>query len=529
MVLDIMDIEKFIKVNEMQPVTSPLFFDKDGMPNKQGLFSYEIFGIPGSYDRRNRFAYIDLNGKFITPHVYKLLITLNRKYAQLLSGESYFIFDENIKDFVLADEENPDAETGVDMFYKYYDQLILKETESRKRSDRIELIRSMKKDEIFISRWIVIPAFYRDMNYEKMSYNDLNNFYKKLITNASSLKTIMSDDNFSYTYTKSIIQRTINEIHDHFLGLVELKEGFLHQAVMGKTIDYGTRTLISAPSFSANKWSDMPASFTHAAVPLSQVVPEFTLHIQAWIHDWIEGKVAGQEAVYVYDDIKKIIFKKYLHKNWKEDYTYDKIQKQITLFVSSPEFRFDPVTIRIDNGLYYPFIYIRDDRDIVINEKNAIDPSSLKDIRFMTWTDLFYIAAVDVTKDKHVVITRYPITDYHSEYYAKVKVRSTIKTKNMLIGDTLYDQYPVIDLNMPKDKIDGLFIDSLELFPPYIGTLGADHDGDMVVSRGLFTKEANEEADNYINSIANCIGLNASSVRTPGDVATHTLYNLTRD
>ena len=45
MKLDLFNIEDFIKANHCQEVTSPVFFQYDGNPNPNGLFSYEIFGV----------------------------------------------------------------------------------------------------------------------------------------------------------------------------------------------------------------------------------------------------------------------------------------------------------------------------------------------------------------------------------------------------------------------------------------------------------------------------------------------------
>jgi hypothetical protein len=58
MIVDIMDVEKFVSINRLKPITSPLFFKESGEPDPDGLFSYDIFGPPGSKERRERPAYI---------------------------------------------------------------------------------------------------------------------------------------------------------------------------------------------------------------------------------------------------------------------------------------------------------------------------------------------------------------------------------------------------------------------------------------------------------------------------------------
>ena len=41
--LDLLDIEKFIRLNNLQPVSNAIFLDRN-MPTRDGVLSYEIFG-----------------------------------------------------------------------------------------------------------------------------------------------------------------------------------------------------------------------------------------------------------------------------------------------------------------------------------------------------------------------------------------------------------------------------------------------------------------------------------------------------
>ena len=70
----LIDFEKFIKVNGLQPVTNANMFDMGNVPTVDGLFSTEIFGVT-TKDRKETMAYIDLGGKFLNPKIY---ITLKR-------------------------------------------------------------------------------------------------------------------------------------------------------------------------------------------------------------------------------------------------------------------------------------------------------------------------------------------------------------------------------------------------------------------------------------------------------------------
>lgn len=527
MIIDIMNVDKMVAVNNLKPVTSPLFFNSNGAPDPNGLFSYEIFGYPGSYERKNRPAYIQLDGPYLVPHVYKILISLNRKLSELISGSAYFIFDKNKKTFEKVDNDVPGMGTGLDFLYEHWDEIKFTESDSKKRSDRVDLINSLKKEDAFMTKQYVIPAFLRDMSTAEMGTSEINGFYKKIIISVNTINT-MGKVGFTYNITRNTIQNTINEIYSYFTDLVRLKSGFLHKSVLSKNIDYGARTLITAPTFNSNSWKELPADFEHVAVPLTQILSLFVLFIEAFIESWIDMQIGAKTSLVIYDQTTGKTERKELAKDWRDDFTKEKIHKQIEFYIHTPEARFYPVTIKFADGSRKPFNFISGDRDIIL-DNGQINDKELNGIRYMTWTDLFYIAAEDVAVDKHVIITRYPITNQNSEYFAGIKIRSTFKTCRMLIGSKIYERYPVIDLSTPSEKIERCFIDSLEIFSPYLGPLGGDHDGDQITIRGLFTKEANDFAHEHIRSLSNLVGIDGKSVREGGDVATHTMYNLLRD
>ena len=87
MKLNIVDANKFIKVNELEEVSNPVYFDRGRQPTDDGLFSYTIFGRPGSKERAQKFAYIDLKAPFLHPLVYKTLLRLDRKFEQVVAGQ----------------------------------------------------------------------------------------------------------------------------------------------------------------------------------------------------------------------------------------------------------------------------------------------------------------------------------------------------------------------------------------------------------------------------------------------------------
>ena len=43
--LDILDVDKFIKINDCKAITNPIFYSRDNIPTDDGLLSNKIFGI----------------------------------------------------------------------------------------------------------------------------------------------------------------------------------------------------------------------------------------------------------------------------------------------------------------------------------------------------------------------------------------------------------------------------------------------------------------------------------------------------
>ena len=83
--LEVLDVEKYIKVNNLKEITNPTFFNASGAPTSDGLLSNEIFGITQK-DRAGTFAYISLGEYFIDPSCYKTLIRLDNKFSFITNG-----------------------------------------------------------------------------------------------------------------------------------------------------------------------------------------------------------------------------------------------------------------------------------------------------------------------------------------------------------------------------------------------------------------------------------------------------------
>ena len=481
MKIDIMDINKFIEVNNIKEVFNPIFFNKGNYPTSDGLFSYELFGRPGSSDRKYTYAYIDLKDNFIHPLVYKNLIRLNRKIEELVMGISYFKLDEEGNIIKVENEE--EGETGIDFLYKNWSKIHFNSTESSKRDERIDLLKALKKNEVFISKQIVMPAFFRDVNFDTIDsgiikHDKINDIYSKLLRLVKALEeNNVSGIDFISNSTKSNIEKYLVELYDTIIGYTKKKNGIFRQAIMGKPQDYSARNVISCASYSTNSYKEMKSTMEKTGVPLATLLSIFNPFIIKWVQNYFEENINNMKHVSARSikNLDKNISDKVLSiaDDAIEDFSMDNIKDKIKLFIKAPNERFEVVKIKMEDGTYKSLSmkgYDKDPTNPNSNESTIIN-------RELTWTDIFYQAAVDVCKDKYIYITRYPLEDYFGIYPSGVTVLSTFKTHPQYINDTYYEYYPDIDTNMNKEDIRGIFIDSLQVFNAYLNGLDGDFDG----------------------------------------------------
>ena len=399
----LLNIDKFVKVNMLEEITNPIVMDRGFVPTSDGLLSTDIFGTT-MMDRKQTFAYINLNCHVFQPLIYKMIRRMDRRIDQILSGSNTFKIDS--KGNIV---EDPSGETGSEWLYKNWEKIKWAKNDSRIRSERIDLINTHTKDEIFQSKEIVCPAFYRDVNLQsskagRPSIHEINHPYSKLIRFASALN--QGDFAFNLHYTRFMIQKTLVEIYDYFKNKIDKKKGIIKQNLLGKSVDYGARVVIGTANFTYNRMEDMPVNTYHAGVPLSYCISLFTPFFAGWIQNffWNEFEIRGMKyPVYV----KKTKEIKYVGiKDPTVQFNDEKVKDLMTKYIYSYSERFDPIIVETTDP-DYPEIklsfkgYTSDDKEFDPN-----DEMKLLNRRYFTLTDLFYIAASDICKDKHVYITR---------------------------------------------------------------------------------------------------------------------------
>ncbi len=529
-------IEANIKMNGIKEVSNPINFDRGGIPTVDGLFSEYIFGVTTD-ERRLTWGYIDLGCKVVHPYIYNVLTSVQQNIKKVFEGIGSWKVTEDgdlveIKDS--DDGYNPDN-TGVEWFVKNYKNIKFKKNNSRERNERIDLLSTFKPDDIFLSKWLVIPVFYRDLETKDgpLKIPPINKQYMALIRYAQSVKYETLEMDMMTNLTRFNIQTTLCNIQAYFQEIVQKSDGFFKQYVIGKNPDYGIRSVISCPVLTEyDTPADMPIDMNTTGFPLSEVLGALFPFIQRWVYNWFLNSTETIGELHLHEKDEP----------WYLDdvgskFTPDYIGKKITSWIDNYESRFEVITVDA---------YKYDKNGKVISRELPIkffgipysdDPNNPNRSqicnRYMTWTDIFYIAAVECSEDKYAWVTRYPLVSYLGTFPTKVFVLSTVKTSPCRIninGEVkIYKYYPVIDLSKSTMEVSTLFNETINMPNSILDSIGGDYDGDTVSSKMLYSIEANQEVNKILYAPTHFLDTEGNLVAKMTNEGTLTLYNMTRD
>lgn len=525
MKLAIRDMKKFIELNDIKEVTDPVMLNPGYIPTNGGLLSTTIFGST-MRDRKHRYGYIDLKGHFLHPLVYKNISRMDKRIEYITNGTKRYSID---KDGYL--EENEKGGTGLEWLYTNWNKIKFKETGTRTRTRRIEFLDIHDKNLLFQQYVLVQPAFYRDINLQsggtgKPSIHEVNRFYTKLLRLASSLDMTDSFD-FSMNNTRYTIQQTLVELYDYFKSKIAKKNGLIRKSVLGKSVDYGTRLVIAAPEYTYNTYKDNPITFKYMGVPLTAFCVTAYPFFFGWIKSFLnsEFELTGYK-IPVYNKVTKSV--EYQKVKSPDTYFNDEwIKKLIERYIYSPAERFEIIKVPMESG---EMGALRWRGKVLSPPETEFKPEdSPLGNRFMTITDLLYIAAENIAEDKHEYVTRYPITSFVSIVPKKTRVLSTIETCKVNFNGKIYPFYPKIDLSMTPDQVSKYFIETGKMHNANLKEMGGDYDGDQISDRTVYSQEANIEAEKLIGSKLNFISINGTISRTTEKECIQTLYAITKD
>ena len=410
--LEICDVDRFVKVNECKPITNPVTFIRNNEPSPDGLLSNDIFGITQE-ERAGTFAYIDLTETFIDPSCYKVWCKVDSRVKSIVHQTDKFII--NSKGELVQD---PNGKTGIKFLKDNFDKIKFKTTESKRRDLKIKYLQK-NKDKMFITKYLVIPAYYRDVNTngKNVGVGYINKVYATLIRTVNSLK---STGDYGFDNTGAIrgrIQETLLTIYDWFAGNrnssispkdegtgIAGKRGITKGSVISKTADYSSRLVLSAPEMKVETVDDIMVNMERSALPLSAAIANYYPYIVFFIKKYFENEFGGVSKSIVVDKEGNVSLHK--AKDPLIEFSDDRIKKELKKFLHGFSNRFIPIEVPLEDS--DKVVYMKFKGRKTLDDDIGINPEPIYN-RKLTWCDVFYMAAVEATKNSHILITRYPV------------------------------------------------------------------------------------------------------------------------
>jgi len=252
--LKILDIEKFVKENNLKEVSSPeIYLFNTETFDPKGVYSEEIFGKIGSEKRMKTFAYIDLKDLFIHPEAFDILKKIVPNLQKVIYGAQKIKFDEN-KGIFIQSEDN-EGKWGVKFIYETLKSDKFNWDHYRKKCGKEADFVYENLDLIFVKKWLVLPAGIRDIQEiaGKMQEQEISKEYRKLIyliqsrqntnENADSLMQIFSQENTEDTLALKI-QNTLIKINKIIQDKLKSKGGLIRSFKLSKRVDHAARLVL---------------------------------------------------------------------------------------------------------------------------------------------------------------------------------------------------------------------------------------------------------------------------------------------
>lgn len=529
LVLDILDMDKYIKDNELEKkqVTNPVFFNRGNQPTSDGLLSNEIFGITKE-DRAGTVGWIDLKGTYLDPSCYKQLCKIDKRIKNIVHHIDNYSVDP--KGNIVEDEK---GSTGITFLKKNIDKIKFKKSGSVQRDLRIQYIEKNKK-KMFINKFPVIPPYYRDVDTSsgKTDVGAINKLYAAVLSNVVALQNTQDMGFFDNTGAlMGMVQERLLQIYNWFVGNtndesiekgtgISGKFGILRRANMSKTTDYTSRLVISSTNLKTEYVDDIKINVDNSGIPLAVAISNYKPYVLFYLKNFFQNEFNVLTNYPVTDEKGREIYM--TPKNPETVFSDERLEEEMARFLHGYQNRLIPIEIPVEETDKTVYMVFRGRS----NKQNFEQQSIFK--RRLTWCDVLFMAAYEATKDKNVLITRYPIESAYNQVPTHIVVLSTTETEPIYINDEYYPYYPVIkEEDIGKDT-SNMFEDTLQLSNLLLKGLNGDYDGDTSTVKSVYTQEANAEIDAFMQSKLNYIDLGGVNIKLVTGDSLQSIYNLTK-
>lgn len=501
------------RLRALRPVRSLDIFD--GMSSNfhdDGLFSVTTFGRVGSDERDRKFGFIDIKAHVFHPIIHKRLIQLVAFYEKIMTGKAFAVFDKVEQNFIPCTPDVEGAGTGYGFFCQYWEQIKLKRNKSLSRNFRVDLVEKYR-DRGMTERVLVMPAGLRDIEVDEHGHtkeHEFNEPYRKMVAVSNTLHGSVSahsgnavDNNSFLDGPRRSIQAAFNDLYDRIDNTIYGKKGFAQAKWGSRAIFNGTRNVITS----------MDTSTYFFGGPQTMRIYDTQIGLFQTIKGCLPVAVHCLSAGYLSrvfspGDVNALLVNK---KTLRPEYvqvsseTIDRwasvegLEKVIDGF-EEEHVRQTPIDIE---GYWLGLIYVDDKYFKIFNDIDELPPHlSPENVHPLTLTQLIYLSGYRRWYELPIYVTRFPVTGVGSMYPNMVYTRTTIKASPKTELD--WDWEPMGDDYIAREFPDldphATFMDSQSPHPAYLGGLGADFDGDTASGDIVYSKEAVEEAREYMNS-----------------------------
>lgn len=493
--IDILTLDKKI-ISRLRPVTSlSTMLPSSNQFDPNGLFSTEIFGLPGTEERMTTFGYIDLKVPIFHPLAFNVLSDIKKLYKEVMASTAYAIYNKDTKD--LERSNIVEGKTGYEFFARHYDKLKYPSSNATTRKFNIAFIEK-HKDKLLMDKLLVLPAGLRDYYVKKdgrPEEDSINSLYRRVISLANLIDPVIArDDLESLNEIRYKIQVAVFEIYDYIRVMLDGKKKFVAGKFARRAVFYTTRNVASPLPISITKLGDNNLiTYNHTQVGMYQYLAA-TLPIAIK-----ELRMGILSNIFLSPNIPANLIDKntlqparenidtYIHDTWM---SIEGLEKIIYTF-KQEETRHDPVVVE---DYYLALIYVNEKEKVfkVVHDINTVPDNIDKSlIRPISIAELFYITINGYYQRYPALVTRYPITGLGSTYPSKIYVKSTVHAIGLYELDNNWNKtdkyYPEFPLKTEK------FYNTISPHPTHLGRLGMDFDGDTGSLMVLYTDEAVEE------------------------------------
>lgn len=472
----------------VRPVTSlDIFVSTSKNLHPDGLFSSEIFGIPGTDARYVKESYIDIKIEIFHPLMHKCLLALKGFYVEIMSGIKFAVFDEQLKDFVLTTPDK--GSTGFAFFVQHWKDIVFVETGSEQRKERMTIMEKYK-DQAMMSKVYVTPAGYRDIEIDdtgRVTSNEVNELYSKLIAIANTITPALAkSDIASYNVQRQRLQNTYNDIYAMMFNVIQGKNNLMMSKWASRKVFDSTRNVLVAMDINTNRLND-PGSpgLNNATVGILQFLKAVRPKALYYLRTGFLSEVfAAPGAPALLTDRRTLLSKRVdVHTNTYDRWMTPQGMEKVIDSYRERSIRDNPIYTG-GNQYYLGLIYRGPDNTFrLIHGIDELPPERSKDhCTPITLTELFYTHCYEWANTIPALITRYPIASDRSTFPALTFLLSTIESEQRIPLD--HEWQPVPDKIAYKFPIKGMGThDAQSPHPSRLEDLGADFDGDT----GSFT------------------------------------------